>query len=456
MHSVHQGTHPPQSAQALLQLRPAALRKAATSQSWGFVALILYVMIEYVRPQSVWPALAFLPWGQLTFGAAILGALLERPPSPRTPTGLDVALGVFSTIVLASSAVAYDPQVSISWLYLYANWVLLYYVCVRLVTTPTRFFLLFLSFLLWSFKMSQFGAKSFVSSGFEFTFWLRGGLGWFSNSGELAIQMVVLTALSTTFIFAMRKTWPKWLTMSMLVALPGTALVTIIGAASRGSQLGVAAVMLMFLLRSKHRVRGLALLIGIAPILYVITPDRTIDRFKTIGTDDTSVSRLDYWRDGIEIIKDHPVLGIGYENWLPFYRRFYNPEGQLPHNIFVEAGAEMGILGLLALLALLAMTLITNARTRKLSKKAGEWGDFIHGAALGLDAALVGYVVSGLFVTVLFYPYLWFNLAMTASLAACTAPVGPGPQRRPQRRPRRAMPSRPAAVSGSLGTSRER
>ena len=36
--------------------------------------------------------------------------------------------------------------------------------------------------------------------------------------------------------------------------------------------------------------------------------------------------------------------------------------------------------------------------------------------AHGLDGALVGFLVCGFFVTVLYYPYFWINLAMTTSL----------------------------------------
>ena len=39
--------------------------------------------------------------------------------------------------------------------------------------------------------------------------------------------------------------------------------------------------------------------------------------------------------------------------------------------------------------------------------------------AWGLDGAMVGYMASGFFVTVLYYPYQWFNLAFAAALHLC-------------------------------------
>jgi hypothetical protein len=36
--------------------------------------------------------------------------------------------------------------------------------------------------------------------------------------------------------------------------------------------------------------------------------------------------------------------------------------------------------------------------------------------AWGFDGGLIGFAVSGFFITVLYYPYLWVNLAMTTAL----------------------------------------
>src|SRR5690606_13129677 len=166
---------------------------------------------------------------------------------------------------------------------------------------------------------------------------------------------------------------------------------------------------------SRRRVRGFAAVAVILPLLWVVTPSEQKARFEEMGDDGTSQSRLTYWQDGIEIAAEHPLLGIGFDNWLPYYRVHYNPVGELPHNIFVEAGVELGYLGLAAFLALIGATFFTNARTRKVAKRVNEWGDFLRALAFGLDAALVGYLVAGFFVTVLYYPFFWMNLSMTAA-----------------------------------------
>lgn len=88
------------------------------------------------------------------------------------------------------------------------------------------------------------------------------------------------------------------------------------------------------------------------------------------------------------------------------------------HNIFIQAGTELGTVGLIALLGLIVASFVVTARTRRLAKGMGERGRFIAATARGLDGAMIGYLVSAFFVTVLYYPYLWFALGMTSALYA--------------------------------------
>ena len=88
----------------------------------------------------------------------------------------------------------------------------------------------------------------------------------------------------------------------------------------------------------------------------------------------------------------------------------------LPHNIFVQAAAELGYLGLFALIGMIIAHFVVNAQTRRLLRRLKDRGRFLSMMSIGLDGALVGFMVSGSFVTVLYYPYLWINLAMTVAL----------------------------------------
>ena len=64
---------------------------------------------------------------------------------------------------------------------------------------------------------------------------------------------------------------------------------------------------------------------------------------------------------------------------------------------------------------ILGVTLATNGRTRRRAARAPN-GRLIFLMAHSLDAALMGFLASGFFVTVLYYPFFWINLSMTVAL----------------------------------------
>lgn len=417
LHATAKGALRPQEPpDAVLNLTLSSSWAAFKRQSLAFWALNFYLFIEYVRPQSVWTALDVLPWGQLALGLTAAAVLTE--PAIRRPFRLlDGLLALFSFIVLASLLTAYSPSYGFGLVKTFVVWVVLYYLVTRIVTTETRLFLFIAAFFLWSFKMSQFGARDFVLTGFQFRAWgVGGGPAWFQNSGEFAIQMVVFLAMVTPLLLLLRRRLPKWKTAVLLGLLPGTALASVVMSSSRGGQLAAAAVLCCFVAQSRYRVRGLAWAAVLLPALWFITPAEQKTRFSEMGEDNTSVTRFTYWRHGLEIMEDNPILGIGYGNWVPYYRTYYNPRGQLPHNIFIEAGSETGYLGLAAFVALIIGTFVVNARTRRMARALPVWGPFHRSLALGLDAALLGYLVAGFFVTVLYYPFFWVNLSFTSAL----------------------------------------
>lgn len=442
----------------LLDFDPRRILRQFSRESFAFLGLLFYIFIEYVRPQGVWKSLDVLPWGQVSLALPVIGMLFDKQRQ-RPFILLDGLLIAYTALLLASFTTAYDVSASFDLLKTFINWLLFYFLATRLITTGPRFLIAMLTFMLWSFKMSQFGARTFITRGFAFATWgIGGGPGWFHNSGELAVQMCIFLPISLHLVLGMRHRWPKWKTYTLLALLPGTAFLTLLAASSRGGQLGAAAVLMFVVAQSKHRVKGLVWAAMLLPALWFITPPEQKQRFYDMGSDDTSITRLTYWKDGMGIMRDHPVLGIGFNNWLPYYHRYYNPTGEVSHNIFIQAGSELGYPGVLLLVALMIGTFVTNWRTRRLAKGLGEWEVFYRSMAFGLDAALVGFAVPGFFVTVLYYPFFWVNLGFTAALYLVVWRHR-GTYRRERRAPRRAFgapidprPLQPAALTPAMTT----
>ena len=299
---------------------------------------------------------------------------------------------------------------------------LVYFALSTTVNTQTRVVLMLVSWMLWNFKMSLFGFRSWASIGFGFRDWgVAGAPGWFENSGEFGIEMCVFFPISLYFSLGIRRLVSRPVFLASL-ALPFTAVAGAIASSSRGALLGMAVVGLWMFLRSRYKVRGAIALAIIVVLAWAFVPTEQKQRFSESGEDNTSVSRLTYWKRGIAFANERPLLGIGYRNWMPYYTYVWGgrlERGQilqLPHNFMIEALAELGYTGLFALLFLLGGTFWLNARTRALARGLGERGFLAEQLGWGFDGGLIGFAVSGSFVTVLYYPYLWVNLAMTVAL----------------------------------------
>jgi O-antigen ligase len=280
--------------------------------------------------------------------------------------------------------------------------------------------------------MSQHGFISWATRGFGFSSWgVTGGPGWFQNSGEFALQMGVFFPLSLYVISALRKRVSS-LKLLLLWFLPVSSVGSIIASSSRGGLLALAGIGLWFVSRSKHRVRTAAVIAALSPLIWTIVPQGQKDRFQTAGTDKTSLTRIAYWKAGLEMARDKPILGVGYENWAEYYRDFYwdptdslavvnlrgEPVVEVAHNSFIEVMSQLGYTGLVIYCSVLGGIWVVNARSRRLLDGLGERGRVLYQISLGLDAGVISIAVAGFFMSIAFYPFLWFQAAMTAGLHA--------------------------------------
>jgi putative inorganic carbon (hco3(-)) transporter len=398
----------------LYSLSPKAIWDFLKRQSPSYWLVCIYLFFEYVRPQQIYEAILGPPYARIAILLALAAFLLERR---RFRFGIpEFLLAIFSFIVLVSSFTAFDPSISYDKLTQYFSWVLIYLLIANTVTTEGRFLVLMLSFLLYSTKMSQFGTRSWAEDGFAFRSWgTTGSPGWFQNSGEFGIQMCIFLPLIVAFIMGLEKHWPRWLRwVTWLVA--ATAIIGVVASSSRGAFIGAAAVIVWLLLKSRNKLRTLLVTLAVVGLVYAITPAQQKIRFENAGEDKTSVSRITMWKQGVEMMRDHPITGVGYANWLKYDAVYYGGTGLLVHNTFIQAGSELGYPGLVIFLALVACTFVINRKTRKLTADAGDRGRFIFYMAHGLDGALVGFIASGFFISVLYYPFFWINFAMTVAL----------------------------------------
>lgn len=396
------------------------------SQHFSFWMICCYLFVEFVRPQSIIPALDFLPWAMLFVLFSGIGAFLDKTVKWKSSFS-NILLILFAiTIFIATYVTPIYPEASKKYFMDFFNWIIIYFLIINIINSKERFYIFFVIFLVTSAKIAIGTSKIWVMRGFSFTTWgLNGPSGYFQNSGELAILMLVLFPLAFYIYQAFKNRVGKWERWALIIFWVAPIL-TVLGASSRGAQIALAAQMLIMFRKSMFKIKPLIGILILCCAIFYLLPEEQKNRFSSSGEDKTSQQRFLYWEHGREIIKNYPWTGIGFFNFIPYYEDHFPQDmlyqhAELPHNIFIQVGTDAGLIAL-TLFALIILYAIFTARSLATNKLVDPvW----RACAAGLGFGVFGFLMAGQFVTVAYYPFLWINLAFIVALrSVCAPPTG--------------------------------
>ncbi len=193
---------------------------------------------------------------------------------------------------------------------------------------------------------------------------------------------------------------------------------TILGA-SRGGLIGIVAFVAFMAWRSKRRVRNLIVIACLGAIPIFATHSGPIQRLlhPTVSDKQSSDIRILLWQAGLNMVKSHPLIGIGLGRFKAV-SLMYAPAGysikHIAHNTYLEMAAEIGIPGLLAFLATLLFTFYSAGRIRTQATERGV--EIVSVAASSIQAGLIGFLVSIFFISAEFLKLLWFVIFLSSAL----------------------------------------
>lgn len=201
----------------------------------------------------------------------------------------------------------------------------------------------------------------------------------------------------------------------------GCALLTfgaVVVAASRGGFLGLVVACLFAVFRGQRRARSLVLL-GLLFAATLVAPISPVKRFLAPTASDAGSAdiRTALWAAGLQMIADHPLTGIGLGNFKELVK-FYGDErlSNIAHNSFVEITAEMGVPALLIFLAMLTSSFVSLERVRRLTRDSSD--SLVHLTACGLQASLIGELITLFFVSGQSQKLFWLMLFVSMCLPA--------------------------------------
>ncbi|HUS15050.1 MAG TPA: O-antigen ligase family protein [Chloroflexia bacterium] len=193
---------------------------------------------------------------------------------------------------------------------------------------------------------------------------------------------------------------------------------------TRGAWIGVfVAIVGIAALARARRVLIPTLGVAVAGFAALLIIFRGAERFSLTGS--SNLSRFAIWRPAWAIIKDHPLTGIGLDQFLyqdPAYgipnTRFQTVNH--PHNLLLDAWLRLGVWGLALVLALLAVYFLSGLRAYR-----GRRGTVVGGLVLALLAGMIDYVVHGMVDQAYFTQDLALSFWMMLGLLGAILRMGP-------------------------------
>ncbi|MEW5978001.1 MAG: putative O-glycosylation ligase, exosortase A system-associated [Acidobacteriota bacterium] len=387
-----------------------------------WIGVLVWSWIGYMNPHRLTFGFAYnLPFAQLCAVAILVGLVLTKDKK-RIPWNRElVLLALLWLTFLVSTLSALYPQDAWTQFEKVSKILLMTFVSLALLQDQRK-----LKGFIWVIAMSlgYYGLKGGVWS------IMTGGqhqvLGppqsFIEGNTNLGLALNMALPL---FILLRREAERPWL-KSLLLAIFLFSIVAVIFTYSRGAFLGLAVVVVSLSLRSKMKIPVILLLVVAAYLAPMVLPEKWFGRMETIQTyeqDQSAMGRIRAWKVSYRLALDHPVLGGGFETYSNDTYRKYLPDDMMwsadmgtgAHSIFLQVLGEHGFTGLSLFVLLIAATWLSLGRLirQAAARVETEW---IRNYAEMLRVSLLGYVVSGLFLSMCYFDLFYHLVAMVAIL----------------------------------------
>jgi hypothetical protein len=190
---------------------------------------------------------------------------------------------------------------------------------------------------------------------------------------------------------------------------------SIILTGSRGALLSVAAATLFAYLIIKSRVFGIMLVCGlIAAVIYQggQLRDRSTETLETANTqtEEAIDPRVQSWDTGIELIKLHPLLGVGVQRFQQATRIYFpSRPAYVAHNTFLNFAANSGLLNGIIYLSFYWLQFKRFRKIRKSEVDPKSTMSYVNNSTM---VAFTGFYVGSMFLDLIIFEPFYFLLLL--------------------------------------------
>ena len=228
----------------------------------------------------------------------------------------------------------------------------------------------------------------------------------YRHCNDFGVYLVTIGGLVWALALYEFKKKAKWLGL----AAAGLVTMCIVLTFSRGAALGLFGGALLMGLIKKDKLILLILAISIIALPFVMPESikgwaKDTDSFLDLCC---NKDRIVFYRSSIEMIKDHPLIGVGVNTYMKAYPKYkvkdggiITPDNPYAHNNYLQMAGEIGLLGLGVFLWImvslfLELRAIYSGVRHPNSKSVCHQYEYVKNVVLGLGCGIWAFLLNGL------------------------------------------------------------
>ncbi|HJP91482.1 MAG TPA: O-antigen ligase family protein [Pyrinomonadaceae bacterium] len=398
---------------------------AKKGHSLTFACLFVFSIVLYVRPYETIPALASFKQmafytGIVTLAVYVVSQLSLEGNLTARPREVNMVL-LLGVAALLSIPLAIDP--SEAWgafVDLFIKTILIFIVLVNVLRTELRVKLLFWLVLAVSIYLSINVIRDYQAGVFKIglaetnTQRVAGSIkGLFENSNDLALHLVTMIPIAVVLALVKKNPLRKIVYFGIAFLMLAAVIITF----SRGGFIGLTAMTLVMARKLGRRNKTATLATLVLGIIFflVVAPGAYGGRLATIFNSAADVTgsssqRTEVLKRSIWVALRYPLLGVGIGN---FHHKSEHELGT--HNAYTQVAAETGIPAMICYIIFLVHPLRKLRLIERELFERNENSRFYY-LAIGLQASLVGYMVSSFFAAVAYQWYVYYLVGYAIAL----------------------------------------
>ncbi len=205
-------------------------------------------------------------------------------------------------------------------------------------------------------------------------------------------------------------------------------IVAIVFTYSRGALVGLGLVFPFMFMRMRRKLIVAMLLVPAVSIGIALTPGKLFEKAETIKTyeeDESAMQRIQAWGVAKNIALENPLFGAGFallnapaDRWARYadFEGRWTTRARAAHSIYFQMLGEHGVVGLLLYLGVLIGTWLSLRRTRQLALTVDSRTAWMASYARAIQVGLLGYMISGAFVSLAYFDLFYTYVALAAVL----------------------------------------